>query len=111
MWHAMGDMEHVTSCGRHMTRDKWMHGSYCGARGVASYGGMQDVASMVACWGWVPNSRRGGSCPAAQQQRHEVGSCAIIHTCNLQHGVVCRLGGMRKVMCTALRVHASSHKR
>ena len=94
-------LEHVAchgrhgACGRHMTRDKQMGGAQrVGVRGVASYGGMQDVAAMAACWGWVPNSRCGGSCPATQQQRREVGSCAIIHTCNLQHGVVCRLGGV-----------------
>ena len=27
MWHAMGDMERVTSCGRHMARDKQMGGA------------------------------------------------------------------------------------
>ena len=27
VWHAMGDMERVASCGRHMARDKQMGGA------------------------------------------------------------------------------------
>ena len=90
LW-AVGGTWRVTS--RWAVLNEWMHGSYCGVRGVASYGGMQDVAAMAACWGRVPNSRW-WLMPATQQQTREVGSCAIIHTCNLHHGVVCRLGGV-----------------
>ena len=43
----MGGTWRVTS--RWAVLNEWMHGSYCGAKGVASYGGMQDVAAMAAC--------------------------------------------------------------
>ena len=66
-------------------------------QGVASYGGMQDVAAAAACSkGRVPNSRCGGSCPVSVKSfgDGDFGSCAIISLCNLLPGVVSRLGGV-----------------
>ena len=92
------------SCGRHGVRDRYVGGSMAAttAWGCGSYGEIArwDHLSCIGSGVWAPNSRCGGSSPAAQRSRR-----ATVPSFPRQPAArwVSRLGGVRKVMCTALR--------
>ena len=101
----------MTGCGRHEARDRYVggarckHGSYYGG-GCGSYSGIARWNHLS--WGDKVSGRLTAGAVAQARRPSEAGGQLCHHfQGSLLPGEVSRLGGVRKVMCTALKVHAS----